>query len=273
MDGIQLQNITFRYGEDTKPVLENIDLFVKKGEFLTILGANGSGKSTLASLMNGIVLPAEGTVTVDGMDVTDTSKILEIRKKVGHVFQDPDNQIVSSVVEEDVAFGPENLGFPQEEIEKRVLKSLEEVGMLDYRLKSTYDLSGGQKQRVAIAGILAMNPDYIVLDEPTAMLDPDGRRTVLDIVKQINKRGVTIILITHFMDEVIMSDRTVVLAKGHIVKSGTPREILTDTELLEKNNLEAPTAARLGALLREKGEKLGADIMTKEEFVKEFIEL
>ena len=273
MDGILLENVTFRYGEEKQTVLENIDLFIGKGEFVTILGANGSGKSTLSSLMNGIVLPTEGRVTVDGMDVTDESKILDIRKKVGHVFQDPDNQIVSSVVEEDVAFGPENLGIPQQEIQERVTDALSEVGMLDYRLKSTYDLSGGQKQRIAIAGILAMHPDYIVLDEPTAMLDPDGRKTVLEIVKDINRRGVTIILITHFMDEVIMSDRTVVLSKGHVVKTGTPREILTDTELLEKNNLEAPTAARLAALLREKGAELGGSIMTKEEFVKEFDKL
>lgn len=250
--GITFENVTFRYSGDQDAVLKDISMQINKGEFLTVLGANGSGKSTLASLMNGIVFPTEGTVTVDGLKVGEPDSLLEIRKKVGHVFQDPDNQIVSSVVEEDVAFGPENLGVPAEEIEERVTEALDAVGMLEYRLKSTYDLSGGQKQRIAIAGILAMRPEYIVLDEPTAMLDPDGRKTVMDVVNKINARGVTVILITHFMNEVTMSDRVVVLSHGRIVGEGEPRKILTDTRMLENNNLEAPGAAKVAAQLRKR---------------------
>ena len=246
---IECKNISFSFASDEnvfEKVLDDVSLSVAEGEFVSILGHNGSGKSTLAKHLNGIYVPTEGKVYIDGMDTSDENNILEIRKKVGMVFQNPDNQIVATIVEEDVAFGPENLGMGSAEIRRRVDGALATVGLSEYAKHASYKLSGGQKQRLAIAGILAMTPKCIVLDEPTAMLDPVGRAEVIKIIKQLNSQlGITIVLITHYMNEVVDSDRLIIMDGGRIRLSGTPKEVFSQIEVIHSCGLEVPQTAEL----------------------------
>jgi energy-coupling factor transport system ATP-binding protein len=258
MDYIKADNITFSYddpeSEEQREVLRGVTLQIKKGEFVALLGHNGSGKSTMAKQFNAMLLPSGGKVYVDGMDTVDESILYEIRRRVGLVLQNPDNQIVASIVEEDVAFGPENLGVPSAEIRQRVDEALKTVEMYDFRLNAPYKLSGGQKQRVAIAGIIAMQPDCIVLDEPTAMLDPRGRTEVLDTIHKLNReKGITIVLITHYMDEAVQADRVIVMDSGNILTEGTPREVFSQVELLKKHQLDVPQATELVYRLKASG--------------------
>lgn len=253
MNLIEFKNVDFFYSvRDEKnndvriPVLENFNLGIEQGSFTAILGHNGSGKSTLAKLTNGILFPTSGEVIVDGVATKDDDSIFDVRQNVGMVFQNPDNQIVSSIVEEDVAFGVENLGIPSDECRKRVDEALKTVGMYDYRLKSPSKLSGGQKQRVAVAGIIAMKPKCIVLDEPTAMLDPKGRQEVMDTVLKLNREeGITIVLITHYMDEAVLADRVVVMDNGRIQLDSAPREVFADIDKIKSLGLDAPQSAQL----------------------------
>lgn len=250
-DGV---SFSYRSGEYVSRGVREINLEVMRGEFLVILGRNGSGKSTLAKLLNGFLVPDTGNVTVLGTDTSDDDKVYEVRSKVGMVFQNPDNQMVASVIENDVAFGPENLGIPREEIEKRVTAALEIVGMSEYRKGSPNKLSGGQKQRIAIAAILAMLPEVVILDESTAMLDPKGRREIMETVLKLNReKGMTVVLITHYMDEAIEADRIFVMNDGEIVSSGAPREVFADAESLKAAGLELPAASRISLKLAEAG--------------------
>ena len=273
---IEAKNLVFEYirrneegnVESINKALDDISLNVKKGDFVAILGHNGSGKSTLAKHINAILTPSEGTLYVNGMDVSDDEKVWDIRQSAGMVFQNPDNQIIASVVEEDVGFGPENLGVPTEEIWERVDKSLKAVGMYEYRKNSPNKLSGGQKQRVAIAGIMAMKPECIILDEPTAMLDPLGRKEVIKTVTELNKKeNITILLITHYMEEVINADHVIVMDDGKIVMQGTPREIFSKVEELKKYRLDVPQATQLAYELKKKGIPMPDGVLTVEEFV------
>ena len=257
-DIIRTEHLTFAYppdeGKDPVPALDGVDLSIRQGSFTAILGHNGSGKSTLAKHMNAVLLPGGGKVWVDGMDTLAEAALLEIRRRVGMVFQNPDNQIVANVVEEDVAFGPENLGVPTQELQQRVRGALQAVGMDQFALHAPHHLSGGQKQRIAIAGVVAMEPACIVLDESTAMLDPMGRREVLDTVRRLNReKGVTIVLITHHMDEAAMADRVVVMDGGRAVMDGPPEEILVRVEELRAIGLDAPHTVELLHGLRQDG--------------------
>lgn len=258
-DFIQVRHLSFQYiSEDGEAapvdVLKDISLNVRRGEFVALLGHNGSGKSTMAKQFNAMLLPTEGKVLVDGMDTADDTCKYEIRRKVGLVLQNPDNQLVASIVEEDVAFGPENLGVPPKEIRQRVDDALKTVGMYEYRTHAPHKLSGGQKQRVAIAGILAMQPHCLVLDEPTAMLDPMGRREVLQTVQKLNReKGITVILITHYMDEAVLADRVLVMDSGKILTQGAPREVFSQVELLKRHKLDVPQATELIYRLRASG--------------------
>jgi len=250
--------------------IDDISFHVEKGEFIAILGRNGSGKSSLAKHINGLLMPTEGAVYVKGMDTKDYRNLLNIRQSAGIVFQNPDNQIVGTIVEEDVAFGPENMGVPSEDIWKRITRALEGVGMSAYKEASPNHLSGGQKQRIAIAGIMAMEPECIVLDEPTAMLDPQGRRHVLTLVKELNQeKKITILMVTHHMQEVLLADRIIVMDHGKIVMDGTPKEIFSRVEELKKLGLEVPYATELAYELRKEGVPLSEDITTREELVEE----
>ena len=267
---IHIEHISFTYpeeeGRETFAALDGVTLDIEAGSFVAVLGHNGSGKSTLAKHMNAVLLPTGGKVYVDGMDTWDEEVLLEIRRRVGMVFQNPDNQIVANVVEEDVAFGPENLGVPTEEIRRRVDAALKAVGMESFLLHAPHNLSGGQKQRIAIAGIIAMEPKCIVLDESTAMLDPSGRREVLDTVRQLNReKGITIVLITHHMNEAAMADRVVVMDDGHVVMDGKPREILTRMEDLRAIGLDVPHTVELLHGLREDGFDVPLDALIVEE--------
>ena len=266
---IQTQGLHFSYttAEGTAPtVLNGVDIAIEEGSFVAILGHNGSGKSTLAKHMNAILLPSGGTVYVDGMDTAEEEKLLNIRRTVGMVFQNPDNQIVANVVEEDCAFGPENLGVPPAEIRARVDEALKAVGMYDYREHAPHLLSGGQKQRVAIAGILAMRPRCVVLDEPTAMLDPIGRREVLGTIKQLNEAGgVTVVLITHHMDEAAQAGRLVVMAHGKVIADGAPREVFQQVEALRAVGLTVPETVSLLWELRQEGLDVPLDALSDEE--------
>lgn len=270
MDLIKLENVDFSYTVDEDEngasqkikVLEDFNLTIEKGSFVAVLGHNGSGKSTVAKLINGILFPEKGRVLVDNQQTADDDSIFDIRKKVGMVFQNPDNQIVASIVEEDVAFGVENLGYPPEECRKRVDEALKTVGMYDLRERAPHKLSGGQKQRVAVAGIIAMKPMCIVLDEPTAMLDPSGRKEVMDTVKMLNKQdGITIVLITHYMDEAVQADRVVVIDDGKIKSDGTPRNVFKDVDKMKSMGLDVPQATELVYNLNLKSENtiLNAD--------------
>lgn len=247
--------------------LQDIDLTIEKGEFVAILGANGSGKSTLAKHINGLLLPTSGDCLVAGMNTKSAEDIWQIRQQAGMVFQNPDNQIIAAIVEDDVAFGPENLGVPPAEIAKRVTEALQVVHMQEFRSYEPHLLSGGQKQRVAIAGALAMHPQCLILDEATAMLDPQGREEVMNVVRELHdKQGITVILITHFMEEAVAADRVVIMDKGQIVREGTPRELFTHVAAMQKLGLDVPLGAYLASKLRGKGVKLPADILTAEEF-------
>ena len=272
MSFIHVENVTFRYGTDDplslKEALSGVSLAVERGEFVALLGHNGCGKSTLAKHFNAMLLPTSGKVFVDGMDTTEENLKYEIRRRVGLVLQNPDNQLVASIVEEDVAFGPENLGVPPKEIRQRVDNALKAVEMYDYRLAAPYKLSGGQKQRVAIAGIIAMQPECIVLDEPTAMLDPRGRTEVLDTIHKLNQElGITIVLITHYMDEAVTADRVVVMDSGRILTEGTPKEVFSKVELLKQHHLDVPQATELCYRLRACGCQVPLGILDAEECV------
>ena len=248
--------------------LDGVDLNVEPGQFIAILGHNGSGKSTLAKHINGLLTASEGTIWVDNMDVSLEDNIIPVRKPAGMVFQNPDNQIIASVVEEDVGFGPENIGVPTDEIMERVEHSLKSVRMLKYREHSPNKLSGGQKQRVAIAGVLAMEPKCIVFDEPTAMLDPQGRKEVIDTAHELNKKkGVTVILITHYMEEVVDADYVYVMEKGRIVMDGTPRQVFSQVDKLKQYRLDVPQATLLADQLRKSGLDIPAGILTRQELV------
>lgn len=270
MEFISVQNVSFQYAEEenSQQVLNDISFEIKKGEFVALLGQNGSGKSTIAKLLNALLVPQKGKVFVDGMDTADESLTYDIRSKVGLVLQNPDNQLVASIVEEDVAFGPENLGIPADEIRERVDEALKAVDMYDHRLKAPYKLSGGQKQRVAIAGIIAMRPDCIVLDEPTAMLDPKGREEVLSTIMKLNKEhGITIVMITHYMEEAVRADKVYVVDSGSFVTSGTAEEVFSQVELLKKHRLDVPQATELCHKLRACGVSLDRLPLTEEDCV------
>lgn len=250
----------------TFDALKDVTAQIKKGEFTAIIGTNGSGKSTLARHLNALLIPTEGELSVEGMRTSDAGRAWDIRQKVGMVFQNPDNQLVAAVVEEDVAFGPENLGVPPEEIRERVDLALEKVGMTSYRKQAPSMLSGGQKQRVAIAGVLAMKPDCIVLDEPTAMLDPKGRKEVMDTIHELNKtEGITIVLITHFMEEAVTADHILVIDRGVLKMEGTPREIFSQADKVTEIGLDVPVPADLARRLRKKGMAVSEKCMTDEE--------
>ena len=268
-----------RYGEDgqveeTLRAVDGVDLDVKKGDFVAILGHNGSGKSTLAKQINALLVPTEGTLYVDGMDTKDPEKVWDIRQSAGMVFQNPDNQIIGSVVDEDVGFGPENMGIPTKEIWERVEESLRSVGMWEYRHSSPNKLSGGQKQRVAIAGVVAMHPKCIVLDEPTAMLDPVGRKDVIRTVHALNMvEDVTVILITHYMEEVSYADKVIVMDDGKVVMQGTPGEIFSQVDTLKKYRLDVPQVTLLAHELKKAGLDLPAGILSIEELVDNLCQL
>lgn len=254
--------------ESINRAIDGVDINVEPGDFVAILGHNGSGKSTFAKHMNAILMPTEGTVWVDGMDIQEDEHLWDIRQTSGMVFQNPDNQIIGNIVEEDVGFGPENLGVPTEEIWKRVEESLKAVGMYEYREHSPNKLSGGQKQRVAIAGIMAMRPKCIVLDEPTAMLDPNGRKEVIKTVRRLNQQeNITVLLITHYMEEVIHADKVIVMDKGKVVMQGTPREIFSQVDTLKKYRLDVPQVTLLAYELQKQGMKIPSGILTIEELV------
>jgi len=260
--------------ESIQTALDHVDIDVKEGQFIAVLGHNGSGKSTFAKHINVLLTATEGTLWVDGKDASAEENILAIRQTAGMVFQNPDNQIIASVVEEDVGFGPENIGVPTENIWARVADSLRSVGMLKYRKHSPNKLSGGQKQRVAIAGVMAMEPKCIVLDEPTAMLDPNGRKEVLRAIKELNqKKGITIILITHYMEEVVDADYVYVMEQGSVVMKGTPREIFSQVDELKKHRLDVPQVTLLADELRRLGVNIPAGILTREELVNEVMKL
>lgn len=278
---VECINVSFKYIKNTedgkieeKYAIKNVNLQVKKGEFLVVLGHNGSGKSTIAKHMNALVVPTEGTVLVDGIDTRDSERVWDIREKAGMVFQNPDNQLVATIVEEDVAFGPENQGIEPKEIRRRVDESLEKVGMSEYKRHAPHLLSGGQKQRVAIAGILAIRPQCIIFDEPTAMLDPSGRKEVLKTIKDLNKNhGITVILITHYMDEAAQADRILVMDDGHVMMEGTPRDIFPQVEHMKKIGLDVPQVTELAYELKKAGLDLNEKILNVDEMVNELCQL
>ena len=268
---IKIDRVTYDYPnleEEPFRAVDDVSLTVKRGEFVVILGHNGSGKSTLAKLINSLLLPTSGNVYVNEMNTRDEEKIWKIRETAGMVFQNPDNQLVATIVEEDVAFGPENQGVPSDEIIKRVEKSLETVNMLKYRKHAPHLLSGGQKQRIAIAGVLAMRPDCIILDEPTAMLDPLGRKEVMDTIEKLNKEeNKTIVHITHYMSEAVKADRIIVMEKGKIVLEGKPREVFGEVEKIKALGLDVPQVTELAYKLKKEGVNISSDVLTVEELV------
>ncbi len=271
---IKINDVTYKYPGAETPAVDSLSLEINEGERLCVLGANGSGKSTLAKMLCGIILPDEGEVIVDGKSTQSEENILDIRRSVGMVFQNPDNQIVATVVEEDVAFALENLGVPREEMKQRIVEAMEATGTLKYAKREPHHLSGGQKQRVAIAGVLAMNPKYLVLDEATAMLDPKGRESVLKTASRLGKDfGMTVIQITHYMEETVEADRIVVMSSGKIVLSGTPKEVFADSELIKKYRLRPPAMKSFFDELRRNGLDLEGDTLTVEEATEALFEL
>lgn len=269
---IEVKDLVYRYskeqGDDNLcPAIDHVSIEIKRGEYIAIVGSNGSGKSTLARCLNGLLLPTEGKILVDGMDTNDDDLIWDIRKKIGMVFQNPDNQIVSSMVEDEVAFGPENIGIENPELRKRVDNALKSVGMYEYRNREAHKLSGGQKQRIAIAGAVAMRPDCIVFDEPTAMLDPKGRSQVMKVIRELNNQGITIILITHFMEEVAEADRVLVMKSGKLFADSVPEDVFADTNLIESAGLEIPAAVLLRNELIENGISLSHEVINKDDLV------
>ena len=269
---IEVKDLVYKYskeqGDDNLcPAIDHVSIEISRGEYIAIAGSNGSGKSTLARCLNGLLLPTEGEILVDGMDTSDDECIWDIRKKIGMVFQNPDNQIVSSMVEDEVAFGPENIGVDNPELRKRVDNALKAVGMYEYRNREAHKLSGGQKQRIAIAGAVAMRPDCIVLDEPTAMLDPKGRSQVMKVIRELNNQGITIILITHFMEEVAEADRVLVMKSGQLLRDSAPEDVFADTKLIESAGLEIPAAVLLRNELIKNGINLSQEIISKDDLV------
>ena len=271
---IKVENLKYRYPNTTKLALDGLDFEIEKGSFTAVLGHNGSGKSTLAKHINALLAPSDGTIWVDGMDVSKEENVIPVRKSAGMVFQNPDNQIIANVVEEDVGFGPENIGVPTDEIWQRVDYALRAVGMTKYRTHSPNKLSGGQKQRVAIAGVVAMEPKCIVFDEPTAMLDPNGRKEVIATAHELNKKkGVTIILITHYMEEVVGADHVYVMEKGKVVMDGTPREIFSRVDELKEHRLDVPQVTLVADELKKAGLDIPDGILTREELVNALVAL
>ncbi|WLD76582.1 energy-coupling factor transporter ATPase [Mogibacterium neglectum] len=269
---IEVKDLVYKYskeqGDDNLcPAIDHVSIEISRGEYIAVAGSNGSGKSTLARCLNGLLLPTEGEILVDGMDTSDDECIWDIRKKIGMVFQNPDNQIVSSMVEDEVAFGPENIGVENPELRKRVDNALKAVGMYEYRNREAHKLSGGQKQRIAIAGAVAMRPDCIVLDEPTAMLDPKGRSQVMKVIRELNEQGITIILITHFMEEVAEADRVLVMKSGKLLRDSAPEDVFADTKLIESAGLEIPAAVLLRNELIKNGINLSQEIISKDDLV------
>ena len=269
---IEVKDLVYRYskeqGDDNLcPAIDHVSIEIKRGEYISIAGSNGSGKSTLARCLNGLLLPTEGEILVDGMDTNDDDLIWDIRKKIGMVFQNPDNQIVSSMVEDEVAFGPENIGIENPELRKRVDNALKSVGMYEYRNREAHKLSGGQKQRIAIAGAVAMRPDCIVFDEPTAMLDPKGRSQVMKVIRELNDQGITILLITHFMEEVAEADRVLVMKSGKLLADSVPEDVFADTNLIESAGLEIPAAVLLRNELIENEISLSHEVINKDDLV------
>ena len=264
---IEIKNLSFQYEGSSKKVLKNLNIDIKEGEFICVLGHNGSGKSTLAKLINAQYIPTEGDILVGNMNTKDDDSLWDIREMCGMVFQNPDNQLVATIVEEDVAFGPENLGVPREELRKRVDECLELVGMSEYKRHSPALLSGGQKQRIAIAGILAMNPKCLLMDEPTAMLDPQGRKDILDTVLKLRKMGKTIIHITHYMEECVNADRIIVINEGNVVLEGTPREVFSNVEQMKEIGLDVPEPTEISYLLNKSNINVRADVLTVDELV------
>lgn len=274
---IKFENVSFKYESEDETnensVVSDLSLSIEKGSFVAVLGHNGSGKSTLAKLSNAILVPQSGRVLVDGMDTADEDLKDTIRRKVGMVFQNPDNQIVATIVEDDVAFGPENLGVDPNEIRKRVDESLKSVGMYELKDREPHKLSGGQKQRVAIAGVIAMQTDCIVLDEPTAMLDPRGRKEVMQTIKHLNKDlGITILFITHYMDEAVQADRVIVIDDGKIAFDGTPKAVFKNIDELKKIGLDVPQVTELAYLLHKDKIKIGREVLNEDEFIEAFQE-
>lgn len=264
---IEIKNLSFQYEGSSKKVLKNLNIDIKEGEFICVLGHNGSGKSTLAKLINAQYIPTEGDILVGNMNTKDDDSLWDIREMCGMVFQNPDNQLVATIVEEDVAFGPENLGVPREELRKRVDECLELVGMSEYKRHSPALLSGGQKQRIAIAGILAMNPKCLLMDEPTAMLDPQGRKDILDTVLKLREMGKTIIHITHYMEECVNADRIIVINEGDVVLEGTPREVFSNVEQMKEIGLNVPEPTEISYLLNKSNINVRADVLTVDELV------
>lgn len=263
---IEIQNVSYAYEDAAAKALNNVSLTINDGEFVAVVGHNGSGKSTLAKHLNALLLPTEGKVLVDGMDTADEADTLSIRQRVGMVFQNPDNQLVTTIVEEDVAFGPENIGVPGNEIRTRVDRALAAVGMEKYAHSAPNMLSGGQKQRIAIAGMLAMQPKVLVLDEATAMLDPKGRRDIIDLVTKLHKEnGITVVMITQYMEEVIGADRVAVMSGGELILEGTPKEVFSQDELLHKHRLDVPVMQQLANRLNAHGANLPKSILSVEE--------
>ncbi|BFL76728.1 energy-coupling factor transporter ATPase [Finegoldia magna] len=264
---IEIKNLSFQYEGSSKKVLKNLNIDIKEGEFICVLGHNGSGKSTLAKLINAQYIPTEGDILVGNMNTKDDDNLWNIREMCGMVFQNPDNQLVATIVEEDVAFGPENLGVPREELRKRVDECLELVGMSEYKRHSPALLSGGQKQRIAIAGILAMNPKCLLMDEPTAMLDPQGRKDILNTVLKLREMGKTIIHITHYMEECVNADRIIVINEGDVVLEGTPREVFSNVEQMKEIGLDVPEPTEISYLLNKSNINVRADVLTVDELV------
>ena len=273
---IRIENLVFEYSKETEEgqvsvrAVDDVSFEIEKGSFTAIIGKNGSGKSTLAKNLNGLLIPTSGVVYVGGFDTRDDEHIWDVRQTAGMVFQNPDNQLVSAIVEDDVAFGPENLGVPPEEIRKRVDKALEEGNMEAFKKKAPHLLSGGQKQRIAIAGVVAMKPQCIIFDEPTAMLDPKGRKEIMAIIDELHAEGITVVLITHFMDETVNADRLIIMNEGKVLLDGTPEEVFSHRDLILSVNLDVPLMAELAARLRERGVDVPENIITEEKMV-EFI--
>ena len=271
---ITIKNLIFEYLRDEDQMnikaIDDVSLEIERGSFTAIIGKNGSGKSTLAKNLNGLLVPTEGVIYVDGFDTREDKFIWDVRQAAGMVFQNPDNQLVSAIVEDDVAFGPENLGIEPDEIRRRVDKALEDVNMGQFRKKAPHLLSGGQKQRIAIAGVVAMKPKCIIFDEPTAMLDPKGRREIMSIIDELHEEGITVVLITHFMEEAARAQRVIIMDDGKVLLDGTPQEVYSQPEIIRKANLEMPLMIELGDKLRRLGIDVPADIITEEKMV-EFI--
>jgi energy-coupling factor transport system ATP-binding protein len=276
MNAIELKNVQFSYVLNENEIVRavrNVSLDIEEGSFVAIVGHNGSGKSTLAKLLNGLLIPDKGTVTVFGIDTSNKKTIYDVRKSVGMVFQNPDNQMVASIIEDDIAFGPENLGVPREEIIERVDWALDKVGMSEHKKGTPFKLSGGQKQRIAIAGIIAMKPKVIVFDESTAMLDPQGRAEIMKVAHELNKDGMTVICITHYMEEALEADRVIVMNDGKVVLDDTPKNVFSKYKELESYKLTVPISTKIAIKLDELGINVGKDVMNKEELVDKLCQL